>query len=62
MKGESSKFGKTIFYFLRSNELNSFTAVVTGKAVNKKDGRGIQILCKLFSRSKNFIEKLQKLI
>ena len=63
MKGESGKFAKTIFHFLRSDELNSCTAVVTGLAVNKKDGKGIQIPYKLtLSWSKIFIEKLQKLI
>ena len=63
MKGESGKFVTTIFYFLRLDELNSCTAVVTGRAVNKKEGKGIQIPCKLTSSgSKIFIEKLQKLI
>ena len=63
MKGEGGKFAKTIFYFLRSDELNSCTSVVTGRAVNKKDGKGIQIPCKLtLSGSKIFIEKVQKLI
>ena len=63
MKGESGKFVKPMFYFLRSDELNSYTAVVTGSAVNKKDGKGRQIPCKLtLSGSKIFIEKLQKLI
>ena len=58
MKGESGKFAKT-----RSDELNSCIAVATGRAVNKKDGKGIQIPCKLtLSGSKIFIEKLQKLI
>ena len=45
MKGESDKFAKTIFYFLRLDELNSCTAVVTGK--NKEDGMRMQIPCKL---------------
>ena len=44
-------------------QINSCTAVVTGRAVNKKDGKGIQIPCKLaLSGSKIFIEKFQKLI
>ena len=47
MKGESGKFAKTIFYFLRSDELNSCTAIVTGRAVNKEDGKCRQIPCKL---------------
>ena len=62
-KGRSGKFAKTIFYFLYLDELNSYIAVVTGKAGNKKDGMRMQILCKLiFSGKKNIIEKLQKLI
>lgn len=45
MKGESGKFPKTIFYFLRLDELNSCTAVVTGK--NKEGGMRMQIPSKL---------------
>ena len=63
MKEERGKIAKTIFYFLHSDELNSCTDVVTGKAVNKKDRMSMQILCKpIFSRSMNFIEKLEKKI
>ena len=43
MKEERGKIAKTIFYFLHSDELNSCTAVVTSKAVNKKDKMGMEI-------------------
>lgn len=63
MKGESDKFAKTIFYFLRSEDLNSCTAAVTGKAVNKEYGIGMQIPSNLiFSGRKNVIERLRKLV
>ena len=63
MKRERGKFAKTIFLFLHLDELKLCTAVVTSKTVNKNDGLGMQIPCKLiFTKSKNFIEKLQKLI
>ena len=45
--GKSGKFAKTIFYFLRADELSSCTVVVTGKAVNLGDGEGMQVPCKL---------------
>ena len=33
MKGKSGRFAKTIFYFLRADEKNDCTVVVTGKAI-----------------------------
>ena len=45
--GHSGKFAKTIFYFLRADELSSCKIVVTGKPVNLGDGKGIQVSCKL---------------
>ena len=41
--GKSGKFPKTIFYFLRSDELSSCKIVITGKPVNLGDGEGIQV-------------------
>lgn len=56
MKRERGKFAKTIFLFLHLDELKLCTAVVTSKTVNKNDGWGMQIPCKLiFTKSKNFI-------
>ena len=59
MMTEKGKSAKTIC-FLCPEKLNSCTAAVTGKAgqLTKRTG-----CCKLvFSGSKNFIEKLQKVI
>ena len=44
-KGKSGRFAKTIFYFLRSNELNSCKIIITGKRVNLGDGDGLQVPC-----------------
>ena len=38
--GKSGKFAKTIFYFLRADELSSCKIVVTGKPVKLGDGKG----------------------
>ena len=35
MKGKSGKFAKIVFFFLRTDEINSATVKITGKAVNK---------------------------
>ena len=45
--GKSGKFAKTIFYFLRTDELSSCKVVVTQKPVNMGDGEGMQMPCKL---------------
>ena len=45
--GKSGKFAKTIFYFLRADEVNLCKLVVTGKSVNFGDGEGMQVPCKL---------------
>ena len=47
MKGKSGRFAKTIFYFLRADKKNDCTAVVTGKAINRGDGEGMQVPCTL---------------
>ena len=39
MKGKSGRFANTIFYFLRADKKNDCTVVVTGKAINRGDGR-----------------------
>ena len=43
MKSKSGYFAKTlkIFYFLRTDNKNNSTVVVTGKEVNYGDGEGI---------------------
>ena len=45
--GKSGKFVKTIFYFLKTDELSSCKIVVMGKPVNLGDGEGMQVPCKL---------------
>lgn len=47
-KGKTGRFAKTIFYFLRANERNKCSLIVTGKAVNQGDGKGMKVPCKLF--------------
>ena len=45
--GKSGKFAKTIFYFLRADELSLCKIVVTGSPVNLGDGEGMQVPFKL---------------
>ena len=45
--GKFGKFAKTIFCFLRADELSSCKIVVTGNPVNLGDGEGMQVSCKL---------------
>ena len=59
--GKSDKFAKTIFYFLKADELSSCKIVVTGKPVNLGYGDGMQVPCKLmFAGVKKCIYILQK--
>ena len=50
MKGKSGRFTRTIFYFLRADKKNNSTVVVTGKAVNRGDREGMQVLRTLHSK------------
>ena len=59
-KGKSGKYAKTIFYFLRSDPLNSSFVKVTGKAMNMGDDKGMQIPCLLeFSGNGESIQLLK---
>lgn len=61
MKDKAGRFAKTIFYFLRANKKNNCTVVVTGKAVNRGDGEGMQVPCTLhFKGAKRFIDILKR--
>ena len=42
-KGNSGKFAKTNFYFLRSDSYCNYYAEVSGKRHNLKDGEGLQL-------------------
>lgn len=63
MLGISGKFAKTIFYFLRADNIHTCTATVTGKPINQGDGMGMKVPCKLiFNGRKEFIDKLEQVI
>ena len=42
-KGETGRYAKTVFHFLRANAMNTANITVTGKRVNLGDGQGLQI-------------------
>ena len=46
-KGDSRKFAKTIFYFVRSDTYCNCYADVSEKRCNLKDGERIQVPCKV---------------
>ena len=46
-KGDSVKFAKTIFYFLRGDTYCNCYSEVSGKQCNLKDGEGLQVPCKI---------------
>ena len=65
--GESGKFPKTVFYFLKSDNNHHCKITVTGKATNAGDGLGMKVPCQLFFLAEEkFIiilqEKLSKLL
>ena len=49
MKGKTGKLTKTVFFFLRTDTINSARVEITGKAVNKGKGKGMQVPCKIIS-------------
>ena len=59
--GKSGKFAKTIFYFLRADEVSSCKLVVTVKPVYLGDDQGMQVPCKLiFTGVKKCIDILKR--
>ena len=59
MKAKSGRF--SILYFLRADKTNNRTVVVTDKAVNRRDGEGLQVPCTLhFKGHQIFIDTLKK--
>ena len=59
MKGKSGHLAKTIFKFLHADK-SSCTVVVTGKVVNRGNGKGIHVPCTLhFKRHQQFIDILK---
>ena len=59
--GKSGKFAKTMFHFLKADELSSCKIVVAGKPVNLGDDDGMQVSCTLmFTGVKKCIDILKK--
>ena len=60
-KGKTGRFGKTLFYFLRSDPYSKCHAKITWKRCNLGDGDGLQLLCILYiSGRAEFMSILQK--
>ena len=63
MKGKSGKFAKTVFFFLRTDEINSATVKITGKVVNKGKGMGMEVPWSIaFTSSKTMLDKLKEIL
>ena len=63
MKEKSGKFGKTVFFFLRTDKINQATVKITGKAVNKGKGTGMEVPCSItFTGSKQMLNKLKEIL
>ena len=63
MKGKSRKFAKTIFFFLRTDEISSAAVKITGKVVNKGKRMGLEIPCSItFTGSKLKLDKLKEIL
>ena len=62
-KGNTVRYAKTVFYFLRANPMSTCCIIVTGKRVNFGDGQVLQIPCTiLFQREEKYIEVLKKTV
>ena len=60
-KVETGQHVKTVFYFLRANQMNTASITVAGKEVNFGDGQGLQIpWAILFKGEEKYIEVLKK--
>ena len=63
MKGKSGNFAKTIFFFLRTDEINSAAVKIAGKVVNKRKRMGLEIPCSItFTGSKPKLDKLKEIL
>ena len=62
-KGESRKYAKTIFYFLKTDPLNICHVKITGMGVNLGGNKGMRIPCLLqFTGNCKMMNVLQELI
>ena len=63
MKAKSRKFAKIVFFFLKTDEINSSTVKITGKVVNKEKGIGMEVPCSsTFTGSKPTLDKLKNIL
>ena len=59
----NGKFAKTVFFFMRTDEINSATMKITWKAVNKWKGIGKELHCSItFTGSKPMLDKLNEIL
>ena len=59
-KGASSKFAKTILFFLRSDSYSMAKRIISGCRCNLGDGAGLEVPCKLkLVGHRKFIDLLQ---
>ena len=61
-RGKRGRFAKTIFYFLEADQHSSCSVIIKAdKAVNFRDGKGMQVSCKLrISGQEKFVNILKK--
>ena len=59
-KGDSGKFAKTIFYFLRSDTYCTCYVEVSRKRCSLKDGEGLQVPCKIIITGQKKYVKILK--
>ena len=60
-KGKTSRFCKTVFYFLKIENTSCKVVITSPKAVNLGDGLGMRIPCKLFFRGQSqFVDILEQ--
>ena len=63
LKRKRGQFAKTVFFLLRTDEINSATVKITGKAVNKGKGMGMEVPCSItFTGSKPMLDKLKEIL
>ena len=62
-KWKTDWYGKTVFYFLRANPMNTASITVKGERVKFGDGQDLQISCTfLFKGEEKYIEVLKKTV
>ena len=60
-KGDSGKFAKTIFYFIRSDVYSQRYVEINGKRCNLGDGEGLQVPCKIcITGQKHYLDILKR--